>query len=259
MAFPRATARQGKYRLRATPFKGRLLVFPGVAALSLAGLFLLPLIAQDQGYHQFADQRLLFATPNFWNVVSNIPFVVIGAAGLHLRAGASIRVIFLGIFLAGLGSAYYHWNPSDAALFWDRLPMTLTFMAILANAIEERVDAKAGAILLWPLLALGIVSLLIWRSTGDLRLYGWVQFFPILALPLLFWLFPPTYTGTANWLVAGALYVAAKVFEFFDGPVMSAGHVLSGHTLKHLTAAAACFVILRNFQMRQPVSAATRS
>jgi hypothetical protein len=237
----------------------RLLVLLGAAALSLAVVFILPPIGQDQGYHQFADQRALLATPNFWNVVSNIPFVLVGAAGLCLRASASIRVIFLGIFLAGLGSAYYHWNPGDAALFWDRLPMALAFMAILANAIEERVNVKAGAILLWPLLALGIVSLVIWRATGDLRLYGWVQFFPCLALPLLFWLYPPKYTGTANWLVAGALYLLAKVFEYLDVPIYSAGHILSGHTLKHLAAAAACFVTLRNFQTRRPVSAATRS
>ena len=243
----------------ATPFNSQLLVLPGTAALSLAGLFFLPPIGQDQSYHQFADQRLLFATPNFWNVVSNIPFVLIGAAGLRLRASTSIRVIFLGIFLTGLGSAYYHWNPSDTTLFWDRLPITLAFMSILANAVEERVDAKVGAILLWPLLAFGVASLLIWRATGDLRLYGWVQFFPILVLPLMFWLFPPKYTGTANWLIAATLYGVAKVFEFLDGQIMSAGHVLSGHTLKHLFAAAACFVILRNFQTRQPVSAAIRS
>lgn len=223
-----------------------------MAVLSLGGLFFLPAIGQDQAYHQFADQRLLLAMPNFWNVASNIPFVLIGAAGLRLNLGASTRAIFLGIFLTGFGSAYYHWNPTDATLLWDRLPITLAFMAILANAIEERVDAKAGALLLWPLLALGIASLVVWRLTGDLRLYGWVQFFPIVALPLLFLLFPPKYSGTANWLLAAALYGIAKMFEFLDGPVMSAGQMLSGHTLKHFLAAAACFVILRIFQTRQP-------
>jgi hypothetical protein len=55
--------------------------------------------------------------------------------------------------------------------------MAVSFMAILAIAIEERVDAKAGAILLWPLIATGVFSLYLWRWTGDLRLYGWVQFF----------------------------------------------------------------------------------
>ena len=77
--------------------------------------------------------------------------------------------------MTGFGSAYYHWNPSNGTLFWDRLPMALTFMAILTVAAEERVSTKTGAILLWPLLALAVFSLLLWRWTDDLRLYGWVR------------------------------------------------------------------------------------
>jgi hypothetical protein len=61
--------------------------------------------------------------------------------------------------------------------------MAVAFMAILANMVEERIDAKAGAALLWPLMVFGVISLLVWRGTDDLRLYGWVQFFPCLALP----------------------------------------------------------------------------
>ena len=128
-----------------------------------------------------------------------------------------------GILLTGFGSSYYHWNPNDDTLFWDRLPITLAFMAILAYAIEERVDAKAGAVLLWPLLAVGVLSLLVWRWTDDLRLYGWVQFFPCLALPLLFLLFPPKYTGTFYWIIAAALYAFAKLLEYHDRTIYSAG------------------------------------
>jgi hypothetical protein len=157
----------------------RVLVLAAVAAVSLLTLPFLPPIPQDQAYHGFADQRTVLGIPNFWNVVSNLPFLVIGAAGLRLGGSLSVRVIFLGIFLVAFGSAYYHWNPSDASLIWDRLPITLGFMAILANQIEERVSAKAGALLLWPLIALGLASLLVWRWTGDLRLYGWVVLFPI--------------------------------------------------------------------------------
>jgi hypothetical protein len=58
--------------------------------------------------------------------------------------------LLLGIFLTGFGSSYYHWNPNNDTLFWDRLPMTLCFMAILAIVVEERVNARFGAVLLWP-------------------------------------------------------------------------------------------------------------
>jgi hypothetical protein len=222
---------------------------------SLAGLSLIPPIPQDQSYHQFADQRTLFGIPNFWNVVSNLPFIAVGAAGLaRFHRQAATTVLFLGIFLTGFGSSYYHWNPSDGPLFWDRRPMTLCFMAILALVVEERVSAKAGAVLLWPLLAVGLFSLLLWRQIGDLRLYVWVQFFPALALPLMFLLFPPKYTGTYYWLIAAVLYALAKVLEFYDGAVYSVGSILSGHTLKHLAAAGACFTILRYFVARRPIA-----
>ncbi len=126
-------------------------------------------------------------------------------------------------------------------------------MAILAGAVEERVSARAGAILLWPLLATGLLSLLLWRWTDDLRLYAWVQFLPCLALPLLFLLFPPKYTGTFYWIIAAALYALAKLLEYYDHAVHSAGTIVSGHTLKHLAAAGACFAILRYFQTRRPI------
>src|SRR5215467_10291438 len=182
-----------------------------VMIASLFGLLLLPPIPQDQNYHDFADQRTILGIPNFWNVVSNFPFVVVGAKGLQrFRDDPATAVLFTGILLTGFGSSYYHWNPNDGTLFWDRLPMTLCFMAILAVVVEERVNAKFGAALLWPLLATGILSLLLWRWTGDLRLYGWVQFFPAIALPLLLVLFPQT--GTFYWLIAGVLYAIAKLF-----------------------------------------------
>ena len=226
----------------------------GLMVASLAMLPLLPPIPQDPSYHDFADQRTLLGIPHFWNVVSNVPFILIGALGLwQFCRDRATFVLFLGVFLTGFGSAYYHWNPSNGTLFWDRLPMALTFMAILAVAIEERVSEKAGAILLWPLLVLAVFSLLLWRWTDDLRLYGWVQFFPCIALPILFIAFPPSYSGSFYWLTAAVFYALAKLFEFYDHAIYSVGFVISGHTLKHLAAASACFAILRYFQTRKPV------
>ncbi|HEY7247395.1 MAG TPA: ceramidase domain-containing protein [Xanthobacteraceae bacterium] len=230
-----------------------VLVLLGLMVVSLAALLLLPPIQQDQGYHHFADQRTLFGVPSFWNVVSNLPFIAVGAMGLRqFHRDPTTLMIFLGIFLTGFGSSYYHWNPTDGTLFWDRLPMTLCFMAILAVVVEERVSATLGAALLWPLISTGLFSLLLWRWTGDLRLYGWVQFFPGLALPLLLLLFPPKYTGSIYWVIAMALYALAKVFELYDRSIHS-NFILSGHTIKHLLGAAACFAVLRYFQTRKPI------
>lgn len=232
-----------------------LLAILVLMAGSLAVLLLLPRILQNQSYHGFADARSFLGVPNFWNVVSNIPFMVVGVVGLaRCRHDVTTTIVFGGIFLTGFGSAYYHWSPDDDTLFWDRLPMALAFMALLAGAIVERVNAKVGALLLWPLLAMGVLSLLVWRWSGDLRLYGWVQFFPVVTLPAMFLLLPPKYTGTSYWVVAAILYLLAKLFEYFDGQIYSIGYVVSSHTLKHLAAAAACFAILRYFQTRRPVA-----
>ena len=73
-----------------------------------------------------------------------------------------------------------------------------------------------------------------WLRTDDLRLYGWVQFFPCLVLPLIFWLFAPKYTGTWYWFAAAGWYLLAKVLEYTDAAIYSAGgHVMAGHALKH--------------------------
>ncbi|MGA7597074.1 MAG: ceramidase domain-containing protein [Pseudolabrys sp.] len=234
----------------------RVLVFVSVMVVSIVGLLLLPPISQNQNYHDFADQRTILGIPHFWNVVSNLPFIAVGAAGLwQCRREPAIAILFLGILTTGFGSGYYHLDPNDRTLFWDRLPMAIGFMAILAIAIEERLDTKAGAVILWPLIAIGVISLLLWRWTGDLRLYGWVQFFPCVAVPVLFVLYSPKFSGTSYWLVAAALYAFAKLFEFYDEAIYSFGSILSGHTLKHLAAAASCLAILRYFQTRQPIRA----
>ena len=232
-----------------------LLVLLGLMAGSLAILLLFPPILQNQSYHDFADTRTVLGVPNFWNVVSNVPFVLVGAVGFaRCRHDVTNTIIFGGIFLTGFGSSYYHWAPNDGTLFWDRLPMALAFMALLAGAIGERVSARAGAVLLWPLVAMGVLSLLVWGWSGDLRLYGWVQFFTVVALPAMFLLLPAKYTGTGYWIVAAILYLLAKLFEYFDGQIYSLSQAVSGHTLKHLAAAASCFMILRYFQTRRLIT-----
>jgi hypothetical protein len=226
----------------------------GLAIISLLGLLLVPPIPQSQIYHGFADRRTLFGIPNFWNVVSNLPFILVGALGLwKVRRDLSASIFFIGVFLTGFTSSYYHWAPNDWGLFWDRLPMTFAFMAILANVIEERVDERVGKLLLWPLVALGVLSLLIWMRVDDLRLYAWVQFFPCIALPLMFWLLPPKYTGTYYWFIAAGFYLLAKLLEHYDAAIYSALRVMSGHPIKHVAAACACYAIYLAFRKRQPI------
>ena len=233
--------------------RGAIILLGGLGLASAAALAAMAPITQDQGYHTFADTRPLLGIPNFWNVVSNLPFVAVGAAGLAwFRRDAAATALFVGILLTGFGSSYYHLAPDDGTLFWDRLPMTIGFMALLAGALGERFGEAAGRRALWPLLLLGAASLMWWRWTGDLRPYVWVQFYPCLVLPILYWWFPDT-TGTALLITAAAVYGPSKVFEYFDRAIYAAsGDMVSGHTVKHLAAAAACYALLRYIAASPP-------
>jgi hypothetical protein len=211
------------------------------AVLALAFLILAPPIPQDQDYHLFADQRSVLGIPNFWNVVSNLPFLLVGIMGLRAFRDAASRVLFAGVALTSFGSGYYHLHPNDATLVWDRLPITLVFMALLALVISRWIGPVwGGRSLLLPLILFGIASVVWWRFTGDLRPYAVAQFGPALVMLPAFW-FDRTIRGL--W-PAGALYALAKVAETFDLGIYTAIPV-SGHTLKHLAAALATYWILR--------------
>ena len=253
----------------------RVGVLLGVTAAAVAAACVVPPIPQDPAYHRFADARVLGGAANGWAVLSNLPFAVVGLWGLRqvlaAPAGTSAPFIqsrerwpyalfFAGVALTGAGSAYYHWAPDNARLVWDRLPMTVGFMALLAAIVAERVSVTTGIVLLPVLLLVGAGSVAYWYAgeldgAGDLRPYALVQFAPAALIPLMLWLFPARYTHGGYLVGVIAIYGAAKLFEALDGPIYSVGHLLSGHTLKHLMAALAAWWLLRGLDARRPAVA----
>jgi hypothetical protein len=248
-----------------------LLLIVGIAAAAAVALH--APISQSGAYHGFADQRTISGVPNFWNVISNVPFLLIGLAGIWTLARrnssgtvATLRpvyyCVFAGVALVAFGSAYYHLAPSNAALTWDRLPMTIAFMALFALVIGEHIDPRLGLRLLAPLLVIGVGSVLYWHVTqsaghGDLRPYLMVQFLPLLLVPLILLLFPSRLTGVGYLWALIAAYAVAKLLEMADAVVFTYGHVLSGHTLKHLAAGFGMYLLLLAIRRRRPVLAAT--
>ncbi|XP_027367221.1 uncharacterized protein LOC113873341 [Abrus precatorius] len=214
-------------------------------------LFILsPSIPQPQQYHDFADNRKLFGLPNALNVISNFPFVVVGLIGLVLcnrRNYFNISLqgelwgwtcFYAGVVSVTFGSSYYHLDPNDARLVWDRMPMTVAFASLMAILIIERIDAKKGSISIVPLLMAGIVSSVYWRFFGDIRLYVLAQSASCIAIPLMAILLPPVYTHSAYWLWASGFYLLAMLQEATDKLIYKLTyHIVSGHTLKHLSAA----------------------
>ncbi len=222
-------------------FKRVRWLIPAVFMLMVpAFLLFVPPILQDQSYHLFADNRAIWDIANFWNVVSNLPFALVGLFGLWKLRGPADRVLFAGVLLTFFGSAYYHVAPSDARLLWDRLPMTLVFMALLAGVITEWSDSRSSRSLLALLLACGIASVLWWRMTGDLRLYVLVQFGPLLVLIPTIWLV----REARPLALVLTCYGFAKLAEFYDRAIFSAVPV-SGHSIKHVLAAIATYCIFR--------------
>jgi hypothetical protein len=253
---------------RSKPRRARLLAVVLAAALVLAAC-LLPRIAQPLWYHDFADRRPWGMIPNAADVLSNLVFLLAGIAGLWALPRARFHqpheripyaAFFTGLALTAFGSAYYHLEPGNGRLFWDRLPITVGFMALTAAVITERISVRAGLRLLPVLLLLGAAGDLHWIWTeragaGDLRFYGLAHAAGATLPFLILLLFPPRYTRGADFLWAGACYGAAKLTEVLDKPIFAAGHLVSGHTLKHLLAAAAGLVLARMLLRRIPVAA----
>jgi hypothetical protein len=161
--------------------------------------------------------------------------------------------------LTAFGSGYYHLAPDNARLVWDRIPIMITMMALVAALVTERVSVNAGLALLPVFIVAGVASVLAWRSSelsghGDLRFYAAMQVYAILVL-LAMLLVRSRYTRNRDFAWVVGLYVLAKIFEEADRQVFALGHVVSGHTLKHLAAATAGYWIVRMLEKREVTSA----
>lgn len=188
---------------------------------------------------------------NALNVLSNLPFVVVGSWGLVFvlrhraltgELSTAYGFFFLGIILTGFGSGYYHLAPANGTLVWDRLPMTIGFAGLFSVVIGEFVSRQLARRVLLPLLVVGAGSVAYWaiteaRGAGDLRPYAVAQFLPMLLTPFIL-AFRGRGRRIARYFWAVILfYVLAKIAEFYDAEVFSTLRIISGHSLKHLLAA----------------------
>src|SRR6476660_6424683 len=135
-----------------------------LAAATVAAF--IPPIAQPQAYHQFADQRTFWGIARSMDVLSNIAFLVPGLlglfyvlkAGLTLDAGTrwALATLFFGLVLTSVGSAYYHLDPDNQRLVFDRLPMIVAMSGALGAVIADRFGGATA----WSLA--GLMTLGLW-------------------------------------------------------------------------------------------------
>ncbi len=240
--------------------------------IALVAAAILPSIPQPLSYHELIDQRSFLGVPNFLNVASNLIFLFVGIEGLvflrRVRVLSSQKtftvlaecwpylIVFISAIMVSVGSAYYHWEPENSTLFWDRLPIATGVMGLLAATVIERVDIRQGLKWLPALVMIGMVSVVYWdwserQGAGNLNFYIVVQFCSILLIVLLAILFPSRYTRGTDIYMVVFLYGLAKLAEMLDEEIYHFHQIVSGHTLKHLLAALAIYWILRMLKKRK--------
>ena len=254
------------------PIRWRLLLPIAIAIVAVAILAKHGPIPQESSYHDFADQRTLLGIPHFWDVISNLPFLVAGIVGFRAvrdkpsgllpELRVAYTIFFFACALLAFGSGYYHLQPNNDRLMWDHLPMAIGFMAFFAAIVGEHISLRAARVAITPLIAWGSFSVLWWRVTeanghGDLRLYIAVQFLPMLLIPVIIALFPSRLTRVGYVGAVMLWYALAKILELCDQRVYELSGVVSGHTLKHLASAVAMFVVIRALRRRTVVEKAS--
>jgi len=238
-----------------------------ICVVASIATFLSPRIAQDPLYHQFADQSSLLSIPNALNVLTNLLFGWAGGFGLYrlvlqkslcIEAGIVLAYFFffLALVLIAIGSAYYHWSPDNQSLLWDRLPITIVVMSFVTILIAERLSVSLAKKLFPVLLAVGIASIVYWHfselsGNGDLRPYALVQFLPILLAPFILLMFDSPYDRNADLWWFLAWFLVARICELLDTEIYNWLVLVSGHSLKHITAGIGCLVFLRYLSLRR--------
>ncbi|MCL2298335.1 MAG: alkaline phytoceramidase [Proteobacteria bacterium] len=233
---------------------------PLLVATMIAVLYVYGPISQPPGYHDFADQRVIGGVLRGADVWSNLGLALVGLWGLirlipqrhhpQLSRGWPGYLLFLlALIGTAAGSAFYHWEPDNFRLIWDRLPIALMCAGLLAAVRCETHRSDEGWAAMAALGIIATVSVAWWVVTGeygqdDLRPYLLLQCLPLVLIPLWQRAHRVPVADQKAFLWAIGFYVLAKVAELGDSVLFDNLHVVSGHTLKHLLATLAAAVIV---------------
>ena len=231
-----------------------------LSVFSVLFFFFFPRISQNINYHNFAGDLSTAWIPNRDNVLSNIFFCLAGIIGLiRLKKiptsfeKFSWQFFYLAILFVGFGSGYYHYHPTTLTLFWDRLPMTLGFAALVANFLSERFTFFRSKSFFWTFILFSGFTAFYWILTeiigkGDLKLYALVQFGTMILVFGVLLKKPFSKIDRPYWILFSG-YTLAKVAEALDYPIYSlANQFISGHVLKHIIAGIALCIFFPVFK-----------
>lgn len=231
-------------------------LFGALSILALAALFTPAMPAAAWHIPHFVDGRAWLGVPNAGDVLSNLAFLAMGVWGterLRARHDAPVGAswFFVGLILTCLGSGFYHLDPDmPQRLIADRLGMAVAFAGFLGIAVSERISVRAGEAVLVLMMVAGLLAA--WVARENLTPWVVVQFGGM-ALAAGLALTRPR-PGALGVPLGGVIvfYVLAKLFELGDATIFEAtGHIVSGHTLKHLAAALAAWPVIRALRDRR--------
>ena len=218
-------------------------------------------IVQFADYHMFADGRVWLGIPNAVDVLSNLGFLGVGIWGFWhlwpLRSTPALSqswpghsVFLVALIMTAAGSSFYHLMPDNARLVWDRLPISLACAGLLQGFRAEAQGATHPIRESFIFIAAAILSVGWWVVTdqngaGDLRPYLLLQTAPLVLIPLWQMIYAASMADRRLTLIAILLYVLAKIAELLDYQIFAILNFISGHSLKHLLAAAAAYLLVQ--------------
>jgi hypothetical protein len=222
-----------------------------VSSLLLAGIALLawgplPLGAHA---HEYADGRTWLGVPNAANVLVNLPLFWLAVWGWCVtRLSAWPRALrlpwqgfHLWVMVTSLASAMYHAAPTDALLVVSRTCQACAFGLLILGLLAERVSPRFGsggacvAASVVVLLA-GLMIVYSGRQAHggvDLRPLVLLELVPIILIPVALLRLASDQGRLAGWLLALAVYAAARVAGLADTSIFSVTGWVSGHTVMH--------------------------
>lgn len=236
-------------------FSWRSILFGLLLVIALIALAIFLPTEDRAAYFEFVDQRSLLGVPNFLDVTSNFAFLIAGLFGLGIwwqnqKSEFAQKTYFqiilaLSIIWTAFGSTYFHLAPGLQTVYWDRLPMVFAFGCIVGWLVADKIHFRSGVLIAAFLIISGSICLTLWKfGLLNLKLYYLLQYGGLVAALLMCAFFPKGHFQNSKFIMAFLIYILAKIAETYDRAVFDTLGVISGHTLKHLIAAYAIWVLL---------------
>jgi hypothetical protein len=223
-------------------------------------------ISQPQEYHDFADDREILGVPNALDVMSNLAIIypgVVGLAFIHESRNRSqvsedeisIQItLFSGMILTFAGSVWFHLDPTDSTMLWDRLGMSVVIGSCISLLIHDMWDRNLAAKIHLPIIIASIVSVLWWPVFDDLRVYFIVKHHPFILFPIFLLCGRRIYDKVSGYYWGLSMFLLATIFEFADQQIFEITGIISGHTLKHIAAGIGLWFLMVMIRDRELIS-----